>query len=99
AAADNRGGDVHALPVLGDSAPRDIDPLLLLQHLGNGVVGQDVAYRFCLDQLADAVAHRLGRVLIATIAGGDGGGEEVLHLEQAARRRHVLVGGHPADGG
>ena len=49
------------------------------------------------DHAADPPAHRLGAVLLAAMGAGDRGGEEVFQLEGAARRRHVLVGGDPAD--
>ena len=52
-----------------------------------------------LDHLADLVAHALGRMGRAAVRRGDGGGEEEFHLEHAARRGHVFVGGDPADGG
>ena len=53
--------------------------------------------RLRVDQAANAMAHRLGAVALA-IRAGDRGGEEILQLERAARRRDVLVGGHAADG-
>ena len=54
------------------------------------------AGRLGVDQLADAMAHRFGGVRLLAVGRGDGGGEEVLELEHAARRRHVLVGGDAA---
>ena len=56
-----------------------------------------VVRRLAVDQAADAEAHRLGRMRLAAARGGDRRGEEILQLEQAARRRDVFVGGHPAD--
>ena len=53
--------------------------------------------RLGLDQRLDAEAHRLGGQRRA--AGGRGGdrrGEEIFELEDAARRRHVLVRGDAA---
>ena len=38
------------------------------------------------------------RCALAAMGAGDGGGEEILQLEGAARRRDVLVGGDAADG-
>ena len=56
-----------------------------------------VVRRLAVDQAADAEAHRLGRMRVAAARGGDRRGEEIFQLEEAARRRHVLVGGDPAD--
>ena len=50
-----------------------------------------------VDQVADPEAHGFGRMSLAGLAQGDRGGEEILHLEQAARRLNELVGGRARD--
>ena len=46
-----------------------------------------------VDQLPDAVAHRLGRMRLAAVGGRDRRGEEIFQFEDAAAGRHVFVGG------
>ena len=43
------------------------------------------------------MADRLGGMRLAVAGGGNGGGEEVFQLEDAAGRRHVLVRGPARD--
>ena len=59
AAALHRGGNVHGFPILRHGAPRDFDAGLA-QTLHQDIVGLNVAGAFRVDQLADAMAHRLG---------------------------------------
>ena len=51
-----------------------------------------------IDHVPDAEAHRFGRMGVAAIVRSDRGGEKIFQLEQAARRRHVFVGGDARDG-
>ena len=50
-----------------------------------------------VDQLLDAVAHRLGRMRLAAVGRRDRRGEEIFQFEDAAAGRHVFVGGDARD--
>ncbi len=86
---------MQRIAVLGDRAPRDIDAVGT-QHFHDTIVRQHLFGRFAVDQHLDAVAHRLGRVHFAARGGAHPGGEEILQLEDTARRGDVLVGGDAA---
>src|SRR5262249_33617926 len=91
AAALDRGGDAQRLAILGGGAAGDVDAVLL-QVVDELVVAEHRLRRLGVDQVADAVADRLGGMgLAAAIGRRDGRGEEILELEDAAWGRHVLV--------
>jgi hypothetical protein len=50
----------------------------LAQHPDQRVVGEHLRRRLGVDQLADAVTHRFGRVRLFAVRGRDGRGEEIL---------------------
>ena len=67
------------------------------KQLDDPLVRQRVGGRFAVDQAADPMTHRFRGM--GAVAGRirDRRREEILQLVEAARRRHVLVAGHPAD--
>ena len=84
---------------VGDIVEATLDLVTQQGALGlDGTLLNTLRARLGIDQLPYAVAHGFGRMVAATIGRGDGGGEEILHLEQAARRQHIFIGGHPRDG-
>ena len=78
-------------------ASRDIDTILT-QDGDNPIVRQDVTM-FIADQFPDAVANRFRGMGFAAVHRLDRSGEKIFQFEQAARRGHVLVRGHPAHRG
>src|SRR3546814_4528770 len=54
--------------------------------------------RLGIDQPLDPVAHGFRRMRLAAAGRRDGGGEEVLQLEDATGCHDELVAGDPADG-
>ena len=90
------GGDAQRLAVFGDGAAGDVDAVAL-QLLDDLVVGQH-ARRPSRPSISWRMRWRtaFGGVRFLAVRRGDGGGEEILQLEHAARRRHVLVGGDAA---
>src|SRR5687768_13981612 len=90
-----RRGDLQLLAVLGDGAPRQLETLTL-QNLDDLRIAQRLPRIVLFDDLADPLldGHRRHRFAIRA---GDAAVEEVLHLEHALRRVHVLVRHHAAD--
>src|SRR5262249_45425877 len=80
ATALDRGGNPHRFPVFRDRAARNVDAGLA-QPVHDGIVGQDVSGILGVDQLANAMANRLGRVRFAAFRRCDRRGEEILQLE------------------
>ena len=89
------GWNAHGLAILGHRAARDLDALTL-QQIDDAVVAERLSGRLRPHQVTDARAHRLGRHDHARRARGQRRGEEILQLEDAARRGDVLVGGDAA---
>src|SRR6266446_8116668 len=58
AAAPHRRGDSHRLPILGDSAASDIDPIVL-QKLDDTLVREGAVWGFAVNQRANSMANRL----------------------------------------
>src|SRR5713226_8591601 len=85
------GRDLQRLPVLGDGAAGDHDALLA-QDLRDLAVRKRFARVLGGDQLLDQGPDR-GRGAGAARLGGDVASEEVLELEDAARRKHEFLGG------
>src|SRR5580765_7759376 len=92
-----RGRDLQFFAVLGDRAARE-DEAFALQDADDLGVAQGLAGVFVLDDLPDALLDRDGRDALAVRA-ADAAVEEVLHLEHALRRVHVLVRHDAAHGG
>src|SRR5947209_19268331 len=69
-AALDRGRYPHRLAIFRHSAPRNVDARLA-QTIHDGIVGQDIARVFGINQLLDAMTHRLGGVCLAAIRGVD----------------------------
>src|SRR5215467_13314413 len=78
----HRRRDLHRLTVFRDGAARDVDTSGA-QPLDDGVVGQHAVRRLVLDELTDAVAHRLGGMRLAAVGGRDRGRKEIFELEDA----------------
>ena len=91
-----RRGDLQLLAVLRDRAAREHEALAL-QDADDLRVAERLARVLGLDDLADPLLDRDRRDALAVRA-ADAAVEEVLHLEHALRRVHVLVGHHAADG-
>src|SRR6266498_634128 len=87
--ADRR--DLQRLAVLGDGAARDHDALLV-QDFGDLAVGQGSPGVLGGDQLLDERPDGGGGAGAARL-GGDVTSEEVLELEDAARRKHEFLRG------
>jgi hypothetical protein len=68
------------------------------KNVRNRAVADRLARFLRFHQLLDERADRGGRAGSA-VGRADVAGEEVFQLEDAARRKHVLVGGHARDGG
>src|SRR5215467_11099341 len=79
----HRGGDAHGLAIFCDGSPRDVDPRRA-QLFHDGIVGQDLVGAFGVDELADAVAHRLRGMGLPAVRRRDRRGEEIFQLEYAA---------------
>src|SRR3546814_5555239 len=62
------------------------------------IVRQHRRGRLGIDQPLDPVAHAFRRMRLAAAGRRDGGGEEVLQLEDATGCHDELVAGDPADG-
>src|SRR5215211_3139350 len=90
------GRDLQLFAVLGDGAPREHEPLAL-QDADDLRVAQRLARILRLDDLANPLLDRYRRDALA-IGTADPAVEEVLHLEHALRRVHVLVRHDAADG-
>jgi hypothetical protein len=90
------GRDAQRLAVLGHGAARALDALLL-EHLGDLAVRQRLLDVLGRHELLDQRAHRGARRVAAGL-GAQRRAEEVLQLEGAERRRHVLGRGHARDG-
>ncbi len=73
----DRGRDSQRFPVFGDGPARDVDAVLL-QHLDQLVVGQDVLGRLIVDQRLDAEAYGFRRMCLAAARAGDRRGEELF---------------------
>src|SRR5690606_96702 len=84
--------DAEGLPVLGHGAARHLDALFF-QQAGDLAVAQRLARIFRSHQLLDDGADGRGGAF-AALSGTDMAGEEVLQLEDAARRVHLLLVGH-----
>src|SRR6516165_2717645 len=78
----HRGRYAHRLAVFCDGSSGDVDARLA-QPVDDGVVREHVRRAFPFDHLTDAVSHRLGRVRLAAVGGGDRGGEKIFQLENA----------------
>ena len=98
AATLDRRRNSHGLAVFRDRAAGDIDAGRA-QLLHDGVVGQDLARVFGLDQLLDMVANGFGGMRLATVGGCNRGGEKIFQFEYPAVGRHVFVGGDARDRG
>src|SRR6478735_11939293 len=88
-----RRQDPEHLAVFRDRAARNLDALVLLEYLDDGLVADGVGLVLLIDQSLDRLLHALARDVLV----GDATNarvEEILELEQALRRVHVLVGGH-----
>src|SRR5215510_15252286 len=90
------GRNVYGLTILRDRAARDDDPLLA-EDLRDLAVRERLEPILRADQLLDQRANR-GRRAGAARVGGDMAAKEVLELENAARRGHVLLGRHARHG-
>src|SRR5262245_55568620 len=86
----DRGGDAQGFTIFGHRPPGDIDARIS-QLVHDGIVGQYGRHALAIDHLADAVTYRLGRVRLLARCTGDGGREEILHLEGAAAGADRLV--------
>src|SRR5580765_366231 len=80
------GRNLQGLPVLGDRAARDHDALLA-QNLGNLAVRQGTLRVLGRNQLLDQCPDRGGGACTAGLC-RDVTSEEILELEDAARREH-----------
>ena len=89
-------GDLELLAVFRDRAARQ-DQALALKDADDLGIAQRLARVFVLDDLPDPLLDRDRRHAFAERA-ADPAVEEVLHLEHALRRVHVLVGDDAADG-
>src|SRR5712692_6845447 len=90
------GGNLQCFAILGNGAARD-DDALLAEDLRDARVRERRLRILRGDQLLDERADR-GRGGGAARLGGDVAAEEILELEGAARRRHVLLRGDARDG-
>mmetsp|Transcript_6368 Transcript_6368/g.25940 ORF Transcript_6368/g.25940 Transcript_6368/m.25940 type:complete len:254 (+) Transcript_6368:1113-1874(+) len=92
-----RRRDLHRLAVFGHRAARALDALLL-QHRRQRAVGQRLLAVLGGDELLDQRPHR-GAGGLAAGFGTQARAEEVLQLEGAPGRGHVLGRRHARDGG
>src|SRR4030095_8469037 len=90
-----RRGYSQGFPVLSNRSAGDLDTFRA-EDLGDPVVGEHGRRRLALDQGLDARAHRFGGVADPAFSVRERAAEEVAQLEQAARRREILVRGHAA---
>src|ERR1041385_513654 len=88
--------NLQFFPVLGNRPARELESLAL-QDADDLRVAQRLSRVFLLDDLPDPLLDRHRRDRLA-VGAGDAAVEEVLHLEHALRRVHVLVRDHAADG-
>src|SRR6202011_2092012 len=95
-AAPHRRGDPHRLPILGDSAASNIDPIVL-QKLDDTLVREGAVWGFAVNQRANSMANRLRRMRAVSIRCRNRRIKEIFELIDASRRGYVLVAGHPAD--
>src|SRR4029077_20289772 len=95
--APGRREDAHLLPVLRHGPTRDVDGLLG-EEFGDVLVVQRLPPVFLGDDGPDAFLHALGRHLLA-VSAAQARREEVLELERALRRVHVLACRRAADRG
>jgi hypothetical protein len=65
-AAPHRRGDSHRLPILGDSAASNIDPIVL-QKLDDTLVREGAVRGFAVNQGANSMANRLRRMRAISI--------------------------------
>src|SRR6266540_4163785 len=91
-----RCGDFQLYAVGRYRPPREHQPFLL-QDADDLRVAERLARVFVLDDLPDPLLDRDRRDALAVRA-ADPAVEEILHLEHALRRVHVLVRDHAADG-
>src|SRR5689334_14480989 len=92
-----RRRNLQLFAVLRDGAPGEHEALAL-QDADDLRVAQRLAWILVLDDLADALLDCHRRDALAVRA-ADAAVEEVLHLEHALRRVHVLVRHDTTDGG
>src|SRR5882672_10669055 len=92
--ADRR--NLQRLPVLGDGATRDHDPLLA-EDIGDLAVRKRLSGVLCSHQLLDQRPDGGGGARAPRL-GGDVTPEEVLELENAARRKHEFLSRYARDG-
>src|SRR5450631_3438866 len=92
------GRDSEAFAIFGDRAPGYVD-IDGFQPCDDRIVGKYLPGAFPFDQLLDPESHRFRRMGIAAIARRDRGGKEIFEFEEAARRRHIFVGGDTRYGG
>src|SRR5882672_4753765 len=92
--ADRR--NLQRLPVLGDGATRDHDPLLA-EDIGDLAVRKRLSGVLCSHQLLDQRPDGGGGARASRL-GGDVTPEEVLELENAARRKHEFLSRYARDG-
>src|SRR6516164_1513312 len=92
----HRRRNPHRFTIFRDRPARNVDTNGT-QPFDDGVIGEDVLCRLLVDQLPDAMAHRLRRMRLTPIRGRNCGSEEVFQLEDAAARGHVFVGGDARD--
>src|SRR5262252_1730719 len=90
-----RGRNFELFAVFGDGTACQLEPFTL-QHRDNLRIAQRLARILVLDDLADALLDRHRRDTLAVRA-ADAAVEEVLHLEHALGRVHVLVRDDAAD--
>src|SRR5712691_11779610 len=89
-------GNLQRLPVLGDGAARDHDPLLA-EDLGDLAVRKRFSGVLCSHQLLDQRPDGGGGARAPRL-GGDVTPEEVIELENAARAKHELLSRYARDG-
>src|SRR5712691_5609362 len=94
-AALHRRGDAHRIAVFCDRATGDVDTGLL-QQFDDTLVREGAVRWFSVDQAADAMAHRFGRVRPVSVRGWDRRREEIFEFVETPRRGHVFVAGDPA---
>src|SRR4029077_20370601 len=90
-----RGRNFELFAILRNRPARQFQPFAL-QHADDLRITQRFSRIFVLDDLPDALLDRHRRHALAVRA-ADAAVEEVLHLEHALRRGHVLVVHPPAD--
>src|SRR5579859_5843669 len=87
-----RSEDAEHLAVLGHGASSDLDTLLFLEHLDDGLVAEGVLLVLLIDDFFDGLLHAFGGDVLVCYPSYRRI-EEILELEQALRRVHVFVGG------